>query len=84
MDLAGKEQMIVLTHDLDFGRLLAFAGAKLPFVIIFRLQDMRPKTVNKVIDLVLHQFSDALEKGAILSVGDKKTRCHLLHDYRLN
>ena len=78
LDVAGKEKMIVLTHDLDFARLLAFSGASMPSVIIFRLQDMRPKTVNTVIDQVLQQFSDALEKGAILSVGDKKIRCHLL------
>jgi uncharacterized protein (DUF433 family) len=29
-------------------------------------------------DMAIHRFSDALEKGAILSVNDKKIRCHLL------
>ena len=78
LDLAKKENRVVLTHDLDFGRLLAFSGAKVPSVVIFRLSNMRPENVNKVVDLVIHRFSDAIEKGAILSVGDKKIRCHLL------
>jgi len=78
LDLAEKEKRVVLTHDLDFGRLLAFSEAKLPTVVMFRLRDMRPENVNKVIHLVIQQFTDAMEKGAILSVGDKKIRCHLL------
>lgn len=78
LDMAGNENRILLTHDLDFGRLLAFSGAKQPSVIIFRLKNMRPENVNKFCDMATHRFSDALEKGAILSVSDKKIRCHLL------
>lgn len=78
MDKALNEQRVILTHDLDFGKLLAFSGAKLPSVVTFRLKNMRPENVNRVCDRVIDRFADALEKGAILSVGDKKIRCHLL------
>jgi predicted nuclease of predicted toxin-antitoxin system len=78
LEKALSEHRIMLTHDLDFGRLLAFSGAKLPSVIIFRLKDMRPDSVNKVCDGVIRGFADELEKGAILSVDDKKIRCHPL------
>lgn len=78
MDKALSEQGIILTHDLDFGKLLAFSGAKLPSVIIFRLRNMRPTSVNKVCNMAISRFVDELEKGAILSVDDKKIRCHLL------
>jgi len=38
---ARAEGRILLTHDLDFGELLAASGGILPSVIIFRLKDMR-------------------------------------------
>ena len=72
------EKRIVLTHDLDFGKLLATSGTKSPSVVIFRLKNMRPETVNKFCERIINRFADALEKGAILSVGDKRIRCHQL------
>jgi len=78
MDKALDEQRIILTHDLDFGRLLAFSGERLPSVVSFRLKNMRPENVNKFCERVIDRFSDVLEKGTILSVGDKKIRSHLL------
>ncbi len=35
--LARSEGQVLLTHDLDFGELLAVSGAVLPSVITFRL-----------------------------------------------
>jgi predicted nuclease of predicted toxin-antitoxin system len=35
--MAGREQRIVLTFDLDFGDLLAAGAHALPSVVIFRL-----------------------------------------------
>jgi predicted nuclease of predicted toxin-antitoxin system len=72
------EKRIILTHDLDFGKLLATAGTKSPSVVIFRLKNMRPENVNRFCDRIIDRFADALEKGAILSVGDKRIRCHQL------
>ena len=78
MDKALDEQRIILTHDLDFGRLLAFSGERLPSVVTFRLKNMRPENVNQFCERVIDRFSDVLEKGTILSVGDRKIRSHLL------
>lgn len=72
------EKRIILTHDLDFGRLLASSGTKLPSVIIFRLRNMQPENLNKVCNTVIRRSADELGKGAILSVDDKKIRSHLL------
>ena len=69
---------IILTHDLDFGKLLATSGTKSPSVVVFRLKNMRPENVNRFCDRIIDRFADALVKGAILSVGDKRIRCHLL------
>lgn len=72
------EKRILLTHDLDFGQLLAISRSKQPSVIIFRLTDMRPLNINKILQIIIDRFSEILEKGAILSVGDKRIRCHYL------
>ena len=73
-----NERRIILTHDLGFEKLLAFSGSKLPSVVIFRLKNMRPENVNKFCEGIIARFSDVLEKGVILTVGDKKIRSHLL------
>jgi len=78
MEKALKEARIVLTHDLDFGRMLAFSGDTLPSVITFRLTNMRPENVNAFCENIIARFSDVLAKGAILSVGDKRIRSHFL------
>jgi len=46
LEKARNEGLILLTHDLDFGELIAASGAKLPSVISFRLRNMRPERVN--------------------------------------
>ena len=75
---ARQEERIVLTSDLDFGEILAHSRAILPSVVIFRLSDMRPASVNKYLELILVQFADDLRAGAILSVTDKRVRVHRL------
>jgi predicted nuclease of predicted toxin-antitoxin system len=78
LNKAVHEKRIILTHDLDFGKLLSTSGTKTPSVVTFRLKNMRPENVNKFCDRIIDRFADALEKGAILSVGDKRFRCHQL------
>jgi predicted nuclease of predicted toxin-antitoxin system len=78
VELARTEARIVVTHDLDFGRIVALAGAKTPSVITFRLSDMRPNRVNLVIGRVLERSASALESGALISVTDRGVRVRLL------
>ena len=75
---AKDENRIILTHDLDFGKLLATSGTNSPSIVIFRLKNMRPENVNKFCEIIISRFADSLEKGAILSVGDSRIRCHQL------
>jgi len=60
---ARTEGRVLLTHDLDFGELLAASGGELPSVIIFRLRDMRADNVNFHLFSILDKQSAALEKG---------------------
>lgn len=75
---ARREGQFLLTSDLGFGDLLAHSGAGLPSVIIFRLSDMRPASVNAHLDLALREFADDLAAGAILSVTDHRIRVRRL------
>lgn len=75
---AQEEGRVLLTHDLDFGELLAFSRQRLPSVIIFRLSDMRPENIWLHLDAILRQHSQALEQGALLSVRDRKVRVRTL------
>ena len=75
---ARAEGRVVLTHDLDFGDLLAASQAVLPSVVIFRLPDMRPGSVIRHLDAILAQHLQALESGAILSVSERRVRLRRL------
>ena len=42
MEKARNEDMVLLTHDLDFADLAAASGDRLPSVIVFRHRNMPP------------------------------------------
>jgi predicted nuclease of predicted toxin-antitoxin system len=75
---ARSEERILLTVDLDFGYLLAVSGAQLPSVILFRLSDESPKSINQRLAEVLDQCAQDLETGAIVSVNDNAFRVRQL------
>jgi predicted nuclease of predicted toxin-antitoxin system len=71
---ARDEGRVILTHDLDFGRIVALSRAGSPSAITFRLGDMRPSRVNHYLSQVLARFSGDLEKGALVSVNERGIR----------
>ena len=73
-----KEGRVILTHDLDFGRIVAVSRASVPSVITFRLDDMRPVQVNRYLTEVLAQFARQLEAGALVSVNERGIRARSL------
>lgn len=74
LEKARIERCILLTHDLDFGDLLAASGAELPSVIIFRLRSMRPENVNRYLFKIIRQYTDVLEHGAIITATEGRIR----------
>ena len=68
------EDRIVLTFDLDFGEILALAGAVVVSVVLFRLYNTRTPFVQKRLEAVLAADATALEKGAIIVVEDGRHR----------
>ena len=78
LETAKTEKRIVLTHDLDFGDILASCKDISPSVIIFRLNDMRPNNVEKYLFEIIKSHSELLAEGIIASVNETKTRIRQL------
>lgn len=78
MARAVKDNAVVLTHDLDFTKLLFQSGAKLPSVIQLRLDDVRPQSIGEDVALVLKQHGEELRRGALITVKGHKSRLRLL------
>ncbi len=78
LEKARREESIVLTHDLDFGDLLAASGAQLPTVIIFRLRNMRPERVNLYLENIIKQHTKPLDHGAVATVAEGGVRIRRL------
>jgi len=75
---ARREGCILLTHDLDFGDLLAASGADLPSVVIFRLRNMHPENVDRHLLKIVSRFAEVLESGVIMVVTEGQVRTRRL------
>jgi len=78
LEKARSEGRVLLTHDLDFGELIAASGAALPSVIVFRLRDMRPANVNHHLRAIIDNHPESLDHGAVVSVTEGRIRTRLL------
>ncbi|MGH9197384.1 MAG: DUF5615 family PIN-like protein [Acidimicrobiia bacterium] len=66
MEKAIAEKRVVLTFDLDFGDLLALGIEKAPSVVIFRLHDETPTSVNRRLMEIVEDRRSELESGALI------------------
>jgi len=76
--LARAASSVVLTFDLDFGDVLALGVLDKPSVIIFRLSDERPESVNRRLAVVIDECAAILESGGLISVEDTRYRVRKL------
>lgn len=70
VETARQSRETILTHDLDYGHLLAFSGRSEPSVVIYRLRDSH---VNKMYLLTIgvwSQIGEPLREGAIVVIED--------------
>jgi len=78
VEKARSERRVLLTHDLDFGEIMAAGGGRLPSVVTFRLRKMQPDNVNRSLDAVIADHQDALEQGVLISVTETLIRVRRL------
>ncbi|MFN8386189.1 MAG: DUF5615 family PIN-like protein [Anaerolineales bacterium] len=71
---AKKTGETILTHDLDYGNLLAFSGDNAPSVIVLRLRDLRTDEISSRLDVVWGEIESPLRNGAIVSISDRSLR----------
>ncbi len=69
---------IVLTHDLDFGAILAASAADKPSVIQLRSDDVRPEACAEAVVAALRQLESELSVGALVTVDAARFRITLL------
>jgi len=69
---------VVFTHDLDFSTLIALAGSAGPSIVQVRTQDVMPSDIGSVIMVVLREHSEAIERGAIITVVEHASRIRVL------
>jgi predicted nuclease of predicted toxin-antitoxin system len=75
---ARRNKEIIVTHDLDYGRLLAFSAELAPSVIIFRLRNTHPDNLFARIMSIWHEIEAPLFEGAIVVMEDATLRVRKL------
>ena len=69
---------VILTHDLDFGAILAATRANGPSVVQVRCQDVTPNHLSPLLLSALQQFQKHAEEGALITVDENRTRARIL------
>ncbi|TSA19962.1 MAG: hypothetical protein D4R70_06420 [Betaproteobacteria bacterium] len=78
MAYARTHAYTVLTHDLDFGTILAVTHGDKPSVVQIRVEDASPSIVGPMLIIALRQMAAELEAGALLTIDPSRTRLRLL------
>jgi predicted nuclease of predicted toxin-antitoxin system len=78
MQHALAESAVVLTHDLDFGAILAATGARGPSVIQLRGDAILPQQASGSVIDALDQFASEIAAGALLTLDARRARVSLL------
>ena len=75
---ACSNSSVILTHDLDFGAILAATNGNAPSVVQIRAGDLSPEIIGSLIVVALNQAHEALIQGALVTVEPKRTRLTML------
>jgi predicted nuclease of predicted toxin-antitoxin system len=78
MAYAAQNDYVVLTHDLDFGTILAATQGLKPSVIQLRADDISHHTIGADVLRALHQTAAELDAGALLTIDTNRTRLTVL------
>jgi len=75
LDYAREHGLVIITHDLDFSRLLAVGGHDGPSVINLRLDEPSPGRVAKRLRSARSTLIDLIaSKGAVITITDAAIR----------
>jgi len=75
---ARREDLVIITQDLDFSALIAQSGLARPSVVSLRIGNAKPQVVSEVLKTVLPLIEADLNNGAIVSVEETYFRVRKL------
>ena len=78
LDFAASNEFVVLTHDFDFGMLLAARKSQRPSVIQVRTQDVLPSSIGEIVLRAITATAGHLDSGALVVVEPARHRIRLL------
>lgn len=78
MSYAKRENLVVLTHDLDFGAILAVTPREKRSVVQIRADDLRPEVIGERVVAALHQLAEELACGALVTIEPSRTPLPIL------
>ena len=78
LSYASQHDMVVVTHDLDFGALLAASHAEGPSVIQFRTQDVLSNSFVDTILSTLKRLESEILSGALVVIDERRSRVRVL------
>jgi predicted nuclease of predicted toxin-antitoxin system len=78
MAFARMNDYVVLTHDLDFGGILAATHGIKPSVVQIRSEDIAPEVIGRPVIDALRQMTAELERGALVTVDPNRARLRIL------
>lgn len=78
MSYAAAHGYMVLTHDLDFGSILAVTRGEGPSVVQIRTHDVSVESFGQRVIAALRHLSSELEQGALLTIEADRTRIRRL------
>lgn len=83
VEYAIRNKMIIITHDLDYGRIVSLSAKSEPSVFTFRLDVLSAQILFKLLNDHRMQLEHYLQQGALLTVDAEKIRYRLLPIGRL-
>jgi predicted nuclease of predicted toxin-antitoxin system len=78
MSYAVAHDCVVLTHDLDFGAILAATQGAKPSVVQVRSGDVSPQAIAAQVVAALRQMQAELGAGALVTIDPGRTRLRVL------
>lgn len=69
---------VILTHDLDFGTMLALTRAEGPSVLQVRCMNVLPEAIGALVLAVLTTYAKEIEQGALVVADERRLRVRIL------
>jgi predicted nuclease of predicted toxin-antitoxin system len=77
-DYACEHDAVIVSQDLDFTRMLALRGTRLPSVIQLRVQCPTPEIIGQALLSVIENHRDQPREGCLISLDLERHRLRLL------